>query len=194
MYLKFHQMKWGRVKQWDYCICRVTASRYCKKPKAQRTRFKKAAQCGIIVTAVIKSLMHSKLQTQRKVLQVLGPRKTSPPENLHTSVTTVALTPLIRWITHTDTHSGSCCIIEDRHSVHVCSFTNCHFNWIMSYFWPAAEGFHFNVYNIHRYYHKLFFKKALLTHHWHCSSFSHQKWVISLSEAQEDALVLTHAQ
>ena len=38
-------------------------------------------------------------------LQVLGPRKTAPLENLHTSVTTVTLIPLIRWLTHTDTHT-----------------------------------------------------------------------------------------
>ena len=31
----------------DYFICHVTLSGYCKKSKPQRTRFKKAAQCGL---------------------------------------------------------------------------------------------------------------------------------------------------
>ena len=55
IYLKFHQKKWGTVKQW-------------------------------------------------------GQEK----ENLHASVTTMTLIPLIRWITHSYTHSGSCFIISDR--------------------------------------------------------------------------------
>ena len=68
----------------------------------------------------------------------------------------------------------------------------------MSYFWPPAEGFHFYVYNIHRYYHNISFKKGLLTlgstpltiiFHLAISDelFFH-------SEAQEDALLSTQAQ
>ena len=45
-------------------------------------------------------------------MPVLGRGQTASLENLHTSVTTVTLIPLIRWITQTDTHT----------KIHVLSF------------------------------------------------------------------------
>ena len=61
----------------------------------------------------------------------------------------------------------------------------------MSYFWPPAEDFHFNVYNIHTYYHKTFFKKAVLTV---LQLVISDELFFFLSERQEDALVLAHEQ
>ena len=208
MYLKFHQMKWGRVKQWGQSPKTTPSAMWLWAGTARNQNLReqgsrKLPSVGYQSSQKVWCTANSK-PIEKCKLQVLGPRKTAPLENLHTSVTTVTLIPLIRWITQTDTHT----------KIHVLSFktdTVCMFvvllivkhlpvilHWATSDILLRASIFMcitFIGIITKCSLIKLFLFLSSCSSCSYCSSFRYQWWVVFfLSEAQEDALLLAHAQ